>query len=97
MRGNVVPVIFKINDNFCKNRITEKITGKKEGSFYLFLLQCADNKITTVCKLMPGKNKGYFFLCTIPSNDSPMTILKASCTGGCYFFGLLPASFAASK
>ncbi len=38
MRGNVVPVIFQINDNFCKSRITEKITGKKEGSFYLFLL-----------------------------------------------------------
>jgi len=97
MRPQVVSALFQFPDDWPEQTVSVKITGKKEGGFDLFILQCFENIITPLGKFMTRENECYFLFGGIAANYRAMTAEIAPCSGGPCFFEPPCASFAASR
>ena len=57
MRGDIMPAVLEISDDFCKGRVPEKITGEKKRGLNFFFFESLVNKIPAVREFMTGKDQ----------------------------------------
>ena len=97
MRAEIVAIIFQLLYQVVKIGVSVKISGKEKRSFYILFFQCLRNMISSIGKFITGKNQCNILLSAVAPDNSTVTFRNAPCNRGVYFFGLLSASFAASR